>query len=340
MVYAQQNRTFHYSFEGTIQNKIPIIAHLSCFKGDIWGSYSYVKYGKPIYLHGKIDNLNKLVIKEETESAGIFTGSFENNNFAGRWENASKNKNLDFQLRKKTSENSIELSPLCYSEQRNIKVNKDSIQADYNYCILVPESGNNLREISQTIANVLFNSSSPDDLCSIKLKSLATDFFDDFQNSIFHLDDEFTPHTDWSFEKKVSVISNTSEYLYFKISWYEYAGGAHGNYGKDFLVIDKKTGKKVEIDQVINDNENKLSETISNRLLQNMDTDSTSTLEENGFYTDMIDPTSNFYLTNTGIGFYYNTYEIAPYAMGPFNIFLNFEEIKDYLKEGIQLSSN
>ena len=53
-----------------------------------------------------------------------------------------------------------------------------------------------------------------------------------------------------------------------------------------------------------------------------------SELEDMGYATTGdLEPIENFYLDPTGITFYYNVYEIAPYVMGATKITLSYEDI-------------
>lgn len=56
--------------------------------------------------------------------------------------------------------------------------------------------------------------------------------------------------------------------------------------------------------------------------------------------TGDLEPIENFYLDPTGITFYYNVYEIAPYVMGATKITLSYEDIAHLMNgEFITLSS-
>ena len=57
-------------------------------------------------------------------------------------------------------------------------------------------------------------------------------------------------------------------------------------------------------------------------------------LKDAGFFTDPVKPTDNFYITGEGIGFFYNQYDIAPYASGSIDVFIPFRELKDVLVAG------
>ncbi len=56
-------------------------------------------------------------------------------------------------------------------------------------------------------------------------------------------------------------------------------------------------------------------------------------LKDSGFTfeNDLFTLPENFALRDEGLAFYYNPYDVAPYAMGPTEIVLSWEEIKDLL---------
>lgn len=55
-------------------------------------------------------------------------------------------------------------------------------------------------------------------------------------------------------------------------------------------------------------------------------------LEDMGYgSTGDIAPTENFYLDKDGITFYYNVYDITPYAMGPVEIKIPYEMMEHML---------
>ena len=57
-------------------------------------------------------------------------------------------------------------------------------------------------------------------------------------------------------------------------------------------------------------------------------------VEEMGYTsTGDLEPTENFYLSEKGITFYYNIYEIAPYVMGPVEITLPYEIMSHLLSD-------
>ena len=66
-----------------------------------------------------------------------------------------------------------------------------------------------------------------------------------------------------------------------------------------------------------------------------------SELEDMGYATTGdLEPIENFYLDPTGITFYYNVYEIAPYVMGATKITLSYEDITHLMNSEFVTLSN
>lgn len=59
-----------------------------------------------------------------------------------------------------------------------------------------------------------------------------------------------------------------------------------------------------------------------------------------GDYRNDLEPIENFYLDPTGITFYYNVYEIAPYVMGATKITLSYEDITHLMNSEFVTLSN
>jgi hypothetical protein len=58
----------------------------------------------------------------------------------------------------------------------------------------------------------------------------------------------------------------------------------------------------------------------------------TAHLQEGGFFENTITIPENFFIVPGGLGFHWDPYEIAPYAMGPIEITIPFEKLQNVLK--------
>lgn len=121
--------------------------------------------------------------------------------------------------------------------------------------------------------------------------------------------------------------------LVYRVDHNEYTGGAHGIYSSMFLNIDMHTLKPLGLDDFfVPDAEVALTDLLWNQLQMDNHVTSRAELEELGYgMTGDLVPTSNFYVSPEGMTFFYNVYEIAPYAMGPVIISLPYASFKHLL---------
>lgn len=128
-----------------------------------------------------------------------------------------------------------------------------------------------------------------------------------------------------------SIESHVQRYqkdlLIYRINYSEYTGGAHGMYMTTFLNMDLLNLLPLRLDDLfVGDYRDALTDLLWNQLMADNKVTTHDALEEMGYgSTGDIAPTENFYLDTEGITFYYNVYEITPYAMGPVEIKLPYE---------------
>lgn len=115
--------------------------------------------------------------------------------------------------------------------------------------------------------------------------------------------------------------------LVYSIYYDEYTGGAHGIYMTTFLNMDLSTMGLLRLEDIfVEDYKEALTDLIWNQLMATNKVTTHEALEDLGYgSTGEITPTENFYLNSEGITFYYNIYEITPYAMGPVEVKIPFE---------------
>ncbi|MCL2597782.1 MAG: RsiV family protein [Paludibacter sp.] len=104
-----------------------------------------------------------------------------------------------------------------------------------------------------------------------------------------------------------------------------YIGGAQGLKTYNYFNFDLKNGHLLdENDIFINNYQNALAEIIKNTILDhNADVQ----------YPDTIMPNGNFYISDEGITYLYNVYEIAPYYVTQTEVFLPYSQLKGILRK-------
>ena len=100
-------------------------------------------------------------------------------------------------------------------------------------------------------------------------------------------------------------------------------------------MVSQWTGKEVGLKDIFKVNSDSLLCSILSDKIHEMNRLPTSqSLKDAGFFSDTVKATDNFYITHEGIGFFYNQYDIAPYASGCIDIFIPFPELKEVLVSG------
>jgi hypothetical protein len=138
---------------------------------------------------------------------------------------------------------------------------------------------------------------------------------------------EFLPY---SFDYEAQVVLNNDSLFTFKQFFYDYSGGAHGNGGEKYNNLDAKTGDRLSLADLFNEDEIEALTIMGEKAFrEEQEIPNDKTLNEWGYeFEDGFYLTSNFLINDSNIVFYYAPYEIACYAMGPSSFELPIEAIK------------
>ncbi|WP_337044662.1 hypothetical protein [Emticicia sp. 17c] len=106
-----QPSLYKETFDGLINNKIPILMTLTFDDNLIYGTLVYKKVGQAIKVVGSLENGNVLLheFDSKTDITGIFYGTKKGDDITGFWTKPNSEKEMNFVL-KKTSEIKIESS--------------------------------------------------------------------------------------------------------------------------------------------------------------------------------------------------------------------------------------
>ncbi|MBS7231146.1 hypothetical protein KHA90_08920 [Flavobacterium psychroterrae] len=103
--------------------------------------------------------------------------------------------------------------------------------------------------------------------------------------------------------------------------WYNYMGGAHGLYRTSYDNYEVSTGRKIEIEQILNTKNENFIDFYENKIRS----------EYGDGLSDKIEMANTFYVLPTGITFSYAPYELVGFAGGEPEIFFSYEELKPYI---------
>jgi len=137
----------------------------------------------------------------------------------------------------------------------------------------------------------------------------------------------------WSSVSTMAVVFNQQGIFSCAWDFYDYTGGAHGNYGRSYHSYNLKTGKPIALSSVlVPGKEEEFRQKMVEAVKQELNLGPQESLADKGYYEEEVKPSNNFYLTHKGIGFFFSPYEIAPYAVGATEIFIPYKECKGLLQ--------
>lgn len=164
------------------------------------------------------------------------------------------------------------------------------------------------------------------------MKQIGEGFIQDYQEFKTEIPDEFGG---WHYTAKVSVEVQTDTLLSLSINDEYYTGGAHGGSGVYFINVNPKTGQEFTLNNLLKPGyEEPLREAGNKIFRQVRELPDTASFSQNAFEfpEDKFELNKNYGFKKEGIVFFYNSYEIAPYAAGPTEVLIPYGELKAWMK--------
>jgi hypothetical protein len=170
--------------------------------------------------------------------------------------------------------------------------------------------------------------------------------YQDIANSFVKGYDDFVltdkeTHQAWYLMIKISVLKQSANYLALKYIHSDYVGGAHGNTMISFLNYDPKTNKEIKLDSLIQPGKmNTLVTRAESIFRKNEKLKPTESLEDKYFFEKgKFSLALSFHVSDKGLVFLYNPYEIKAYAAGYTELIIPFSAIKDIAKPNTILTT-
>ncbi|HYG19703.1 MAG TPA: DUF3298 domain-containing protein [Ohtaekwangia sp.] len=138
----------------------------------------------------------------------------------------------------------------------------------------------------------------------------------------------------WYFDATIDVAVSSDTLISMSITRDEFTGGAHPNASRVYLNIDPKDGGKVTLDDVLKPGyQETLTRAGEEAFRAYHELADTASLQANyfEFENNIFRLNDNYGFARDGIVFFYNSYEVAPYAVGPTEVLIPYEKLKDWL---------
>jgi Protein of unknown function (DUF3298) len=299
----------------------------------------YLTNGRPEYLTGEDSTVSGRIkmtgyLSTETEHVAYLTRSDEQLKFA--WKRTGASPTIDLRL--------ISTLPFLYAsgKEKLRPAMKGSPAASFAIGTVWPDLAGSSTGVIRRTARKLLALGNADNIDVVLLRK-GHSYFSDYKKELGR-------------EQQPSILSFPSAYEMDESAFvflmgrqgrlttlahvrYTYTGGAHGFYKTDYVVLDTMLEKRLRLGDVLtHEGVASLGRLLENAFRREHALGSGQELTDAGLLDDAIPPTSNFFVTNEGIGFSYAPYEIAPYAMGEIQIVVSYGDLKKYLTKNFRRS--
>ncbi|RCK80647.1 MAG: hypothetical protein OZSIB_2960 [Candidatus Ozemobacter sibiricus] len=135
----------------------------------------------------------------------------------------------------------------------------------------------------------------------------------------------------WSLKFEATIRHADDDLLSLEMLQSAFTGGAHPTSMSDLLVLSPKTGARIDLPAVVPpDRMGELVKVGERHFRKVRELKDGETYEEAGFLFEgnKFALNDNFLIASSGLVFWFNPYEIAPYAMGPTELVLPWNELK------------
>jgi hypothetical protein len=331
---SQIPRKFEKSFAGTMGSNLRVRMELNASDGTVYGEYFYERIGTSIGLDGKISPKGNFTLTERDDdgkATANFSGLAEPRVVKGKtlivlsgtWANAAQTKSLPFSI----SEEAFDLGAGLDLGSKAIK--QTSRKPKYEVEVTYPQiTGSNSASVTA------FNH---------QIEALVQKDVTDFRGGVEDPDPAAPADTSGSsFSATYRVTVATPDLISVALVISEFsAGAAHPNTYSVSISYDLKSGRPLRLEDLFAAGKPYL-ESISKACVAHLKTK----------LGDMSDPEwlergagpkaenyKNWNLTTTGLEITFDSYQVAAYAAGPQQVFLQYTDLKPLIKVDGPLAS-
>lgn len=301
-------------------------------------AYWYQGSNSPQYLDGTIDSAGVLTLRQfdklSNKNADFFKGILSLKKLSG----SISKENTALDLLENYREGSIRFEGFAKNDSVKLSTNPNSPSGNVTVAYLEPNSVDptiDANKVSLLLLPFYFGEKTKaQDIRSGAAQEVA-DFYTDYQNTAKGIDvNDLGASFNWESLSETKVVHNDNFLLSLQVSRYQFTGGAHGFSSTELRVLDLKNGVRIKLSDIFQANyKTLLSKIIEQKVRAYFKIADNESLEEGGMLVSNIEPTENFYLTDKGIGFIYNPYEIAAYSYGTVEIYMIYDELEKILNE-------
>lgn len=345
---AQHNKSemSYHRYEGFIGSNISITANIVQLYQKLTGNYQYrfieednnMYFGKTIELEGEIDKNKNVKLREFGRDDFTFIGAKKQGLMDGTWHGPS-DKTLPFKLNEYYPNGSMAFDVhYLHSEGKLIKTDPESPLAEIELVLIFPADKYINPAVTDSVKQWITNSFFGTGFEVKKPDSMLIHFEEEYLNTYVKQNkDWYSTGASFNWEKMISmsVVYNSNYMLCLEYLVYGYTGGSHGMTNVSYDIIYLDDGRLLTYADIFEGSiEGELSELLTKQLRKDYKIPDEIPLKEAGFFVDVVEPNHNIYVNGNGVGFLYNSYEIAAYSQGATHIFLEWDQLQGVVKKG------
>ena len=227
------------------------------------------------------------------------------------------------------------IKTICYLDSTD----KDSPKYETNMSIMIMESQDKEREkkINNSILYTIFGYE------NISVKTAMDSFITNAHKEYYDLRPEYfnekqinknAEQFNFSYNIDTNIEYGRNNIINYNIKSTHCTGGTHCNSINTFINFDPQTGNEIKLNDIFKQNyEEFLNNRLTDALANKINANNRKEIIEKGYLTfSDIFPTENFILKKDSILFFYNCYDIAPYAVGTTTLGFTYEELHEIMK--------
>ena len=257
---------------------------------------------------------------------------------------------VDVQTVNKGKISSIQTDTLVQLKEGDGSSPQCRINMDFMYLEPAPEHDSVSVSINSQLQRMAFGGSFAQMSPSEAMKSAVKSYIDNYRKDLikyYEADlhngmkkEEIPGWYNYEYEITSELKLYADSIWNYSVTSFQNTGGAHPNTTIKWANIDASTGKELTKAQVFKKGKEKeITDLILKHLItevnNRLETDTITSLEglrENGALLDVdLYIPDNFLITEEGVKFLYNRYDIAPYSMGEFALTIPYAEIETLL---------
>ncbi len=139
----------------------------------------------------------------------------------------------------------------------------------------------------------------------------------------------------WKLKLDAEIVEINQAYISIRTNLYTFSGGAHPNVWTYLASHHPETGEILKLSEIVQ-NLSKLTALGESVFRSTKQIPDSLSLGDSGyFFEDGFNLPDNFCLTDKSLIFYYNNYEIAPYAAGPTELVIEKQSLEGLLQKNL-----